>query len=141
MPEARYKASRDGCAADVSPCVHCTADTSPRGLHSLPLLMHMDPTPHLPTPDTSRMRDKAYISERFRTGRRLAEASVTAPRGGSRTTGAAGTAGTAGTAAPAASSHELPWDDAELYCVYSLGQRFMFFIQVRILGNHADGMR
>ena len=53
-----------------------------------------------------RLRDKAYISEKYRV----------------RRVGPAPAPGTA-------QRYELPWTDDELYCVYSLGQRFVFFIQ------------
>ena len=49
-----------------------------------------------------RLRDKAYISEKYH-----------ARRVGPGT----------------AQRYELPWSDDELYRVYSLGQRFVFFIQ------------
>ena len=61
-------------------------------------------------PPPCRLRDKAQIAERCRGGRRLAEATVLK-----------------GAPPPP------PWESEELYCVYSLGQRFIFFVQVRII--------
>ena len=61
-------------------------------------------------PPPCRLRDKAQIAERCRGGRRLAEATVLK-----------------GAPPPP------PWESEELYCVYSLGQRFIFFVQVWII--------
>ena len=76
-----------------------------------------------------RSRDKALVSARF------PKRSVAAAGPGASAGGAAAAA--AGQAAPAqglglgAGAVAFPWDETELQLVYSLGQRFTFFVQVR----------
>lgn len=86
-----------------------------------------------------RSRDKALVSARF-PKRSAAAPGPGAGAGGAAAAGAGQAAAAQGLgAAGAAAGAEFPWDETELQLVYSLGQRFTFFVQVR--GMWAKGWR
>lgn len=87
-----------------------------------------------------RSRDKALVSARF--PKRSAAAPGPGAGAGGAAAAAAGQAAAAqglGVGAAAAAAAEFPWDETELQLVYSLGQRFTFFVQVR--GVCVEGLR